>query len=81
MAKSTITGDRINGLLDGVLGEWFYRFDTRQPCYQNGLPLTLVIARYDLLNILRNAVGADSIMMSTVVERYDHVGDKVNSKP
>ena len=49
-----ITGDRINGLLDGVAGDWFYRFDTRKPCYENGLPLTLVIARYDLLEILRD---------------------------
>ena len=75
--KSTITGDRINGLLDGVLGDWFYRFDTRQPCYNNGLPLTLVIARYDLLDILRNAVGEENIMMQTVVEKYENVGDKV----
>ena len=74
--KSTITGDRINGLLDGVLGDWFYRFDTRQPCYNNGLPLTLVIARYDLLDILRNAVGEENIMMQTVVEKYENVGTR-----
>ena len=76
LAKSTITGDRINGLLDGVAGDWFYRFDTRQPCYNNGLPLTLVIARYDLLEILRDAVGEENIMMQTVVEKYENVGDK-----
>ena len=78
-AKSTITGDRINGLLDGSLGDWFYRFDTRQPCYNNGLPLTLVIARYDLLDILRNAVGEENIMMETVVSKYENVGDKVRA--
>jgi zeaxanthin epoxidase len=71
--KSTITGDRVNGLLDGVAGDWFYRFDTRQPCYNNGLPLTLVIARYDLLDILRNAVGLENIEMETVVASYEHV--------
>ena len=75
--KSTITGDRVNGLLDGVLGDWFYRFDTRQPCYNNGLPLTLVIARYDLLEILRDAVGQENIEMETVVEKYENKGDKV----
>lgn len=75
--KSTITGDRVNGLLDGVLGDWFYRFDTRKPCHENGLPLTLVIARYDLLDILRNAVGPESIVMETVVEKYEHKGDRV----
>ena len=73
--KSTITGDRVNGLLDGGAGDWFYRFDTRQPCYNNGLPLTLVIARYDLLDILRNAVGQENIAMETVVASYEHVGD------
>jgi zeaxanthin epoxidase len=79
--KSTITGDRVNGLLDGVAGDWFYRFDTRQPCYNNGLPLTLVIARYDLLDILRNAVGQENIMMETVVESYENVdgSDKVRA--
>ena len=73
--KSTITGDRINGLLDGVAGDWFYRFDTRQPCYNNGLPLTLVIARYDLLDILRNAVGQENIAMETVVASYENNTD------
>ena len=73
--KSTITGDRINGLLDGVAGDWFYRFDTRKPCYENGLPLTLVIARYDLLEILRDAVGAENIEMETVVAKYENVGE------
>ena len=28
-----VTGDRINGLLDGEAGEWFYRFDTRKVTY------------------------------------------------
>ena len=65
--------------MDGVLGDWFYRFDTRKPCHENGLPLTLVIARYDLLDILRNAVGQENIMMETVVERYEHNGDKVKA--
>ena len=77
--KSTITGDRINGLLDGVAGDWFYRFDTRKPCYENGLPLTLVIARYDLLEILRDAVGAENIEMETVVAKYENVGDRVRA--
>jgi len=41
--------------------------------------LTLVIARYDLLDILRNAVGEENIMMETVVEKYENVGDKVRA--
>ena len=77
--KSTITGDRINGLLDGVAGDWFYRFDTRKPRYENGLPLTLVIARHDLLEILRDAVGAENIEMETVVAKYENAGDRVRA--
>ena len=77
MEKGTITGDRVNGLLDGVSGEWFYRFDTRKPCYENGLPLTLVLSRFDLLDILRRGVGDENIEMGTVVKKYEHRGDKV----
>lgn len=73
--RGTITGDRVNGLLDGISGEWFYRFDTRQPCYMNGLPLTLVLSRYDLLDILREGVGDENIMMGTIVDEYEHTKD------
>ena len=68
MEKGIITGDRVNGLLDGVSGEWFYRFDTRKPCHENGLPLTLVLSRFELLDILSRGVGEENIEMGTVVE-------------
>ena len=77
MECGTVTGDRVNGLLDGVSGEWFYRFDTRQPCYKNGLPLTVVLSRHELLQILRDGVGEENIHMETVVDSYEHVGDKI----
>ena len=77
MEKGIITGDRVNGLLDGVSGEWFYRFDTRKPCHENGLPLTLVLSRFELLDILSRGVGEENIEMGTVVEKYEHRGDKV----
>ena len=48
-------------------GDWFYRFDTRQPCYNNGLPLTLVVPRYDLLDILRNAVRRCRLTLSNSI--------------
>lgn len=77
MEVGTVTGDRVNGLLDGVSGEWFYRFDTRQPCYNNGLPLTIVVSRHELLEILSEGVGKESIEMETVVTKYENKGDKV----
>lgn len=76
-AKGTITGDRVNGLLDGVSGEWFYWFDMRKLCYDNGLLLMLVLLRFELLDILLNGVGAENIEMGTVVERYEYRGEKV----
>lgn len=76
----TVTGDRVNGLLDGVSGEWFYRFDTRQPCYNNGLPLTIVVSRHELLQILSEAVGVENIEMETVVSEYENRGDTVIAK-
>mmetsp|Transcript_23817 Transcript_23817/g.66076 ORF Transcript_23817/g.66076 Transcript_23817/m.66076 type:complete len:552 (+) Transcript_23817:178-1833(+) len=72
----TVTGDRINGLLDGVSGEWFYRFDTRKPCHRHGLPLTTVVSRYDLLDFLQDAVGSDLKPGRRVVS-YENTKDKV----
>ena len=60
IARGTITGDRVNGLRDGIDRDWYYRFDTRGPCRRNGLPLTMVINRYELLDILVKATGAES---------------------
>ena len=57
--------------------EWFYRFDTRKPCHENGLPLTLVLSRFELLDILSRGVGEENIEMGTVVEKYEHRRDKV----
>lgn len=61
--NSVITGDRVNGLLDGRTGEWYCRFDTRLPAWRRGLPLTLVISRYVLIDILREALpGASNLV-------------------
>jgi hypothetical protein len=52
MAEGCITGDRINGLCDGVSGDWYVKFDTFHPAVRNGLPVTRVISRVTLQNIL-----------------------------
>mmetsp|Transcript_37645 Transcript_37645/g.45406 ORF Transcript_37645/g.45406 Transcript_37645/m.45406 type:complete len:576 (+) Transcript_37645:192-1919(+) len=69
IAASTTTGDRINGLMDGITGDWFFRFDTRQPCFRNGLPLTLVINRFTLLQILVDELQ-DYIVKDSEVVAY-----------
>jgi len=74
-----ITGDRINGLMDGITGEWFFRFDTRQPCYENGLPLTLVINRYKFLELLVESVGKETVYTGGEVVDYREDDDGVTA--
>uniref|UniRef100_A0A7S2TAZ3 FAD-binding domain-containing protein n=1 Tax=Chloropicon roscoffensis TaxID=1461544 RepID=A0A7S2TAZ3_9CHLO len=73
MDLGTITGDRINGLLDGKTGEWFIKFDTRKPALRKGLPLTLVLNRYVLLDILQQAVDPSSMVLGKRVAKYEEV--------
>nr|BAN15741.1 zeaxanthin epoxydase [Dianthus caryophyllus] len=77
MAAGCVTGDRINGLVDGVSGNWYIKFDTFTPAVEKGLPVTRVISRMTLQQILAKAVGEDIIVNdSNVVDFKDH-GDKV----
>merc|ERR1719174_3650728 len=87
MDLGTVTGDRINGLLDGKTGEWFLRFDTRKPALKKGLPLTLVLNRYVLLDILQKAVKPENIELGvrfddgTTADGFDAIvaADGINS--
>ncbi|CAL0314406.1 unnamed protein product [Lupinus luteus] len=77
MRVGCITGDRINGLVDGISGSWYVKFDTFTPAVEHGLPVTRVISRLSLQEILARAVGEDIIMNgSNVVDFVDH-GNKV----
>ncbi|CAK8539730.1 unnamed protein product [Lathyrus sativus] len=77
MRVGCITGNRINGLVDGVSGSWYIKFDTFTPAAERGLPVTRVISRMALQEILARAVGEDVIMnASNVVDFVDH-GTKV----
>jgi len=52
MAAGCITGDRVNGLCDGVSGEWYVKFDTYHVAVDSGLPVTRVVSRVTLQEIL-----------------------------
>lgn len=68
-----ITGDRINGLVDGISGTWYIKFDTFTPAAERGLPVTRVISRMTLQQILARAVGDDVILnASNVVDFVDN---------
>ncbi|XP_038999997.1 zeaxanthin epoxidase, chloroplastic-like [Hibiscus syriacus] len=77
MEAGCITGDRINGLVDGVSGTWYIKFDTFTPAAERGLPVTRVISRMTLQEILARAVGEDVIFNESNVVDFEDDGNKV----
>nr|ALE33756.1 zeaxanthin epoxidase 2 [Erythranthe lewisii] len=77
MAVGCITGNRINGLVDGLSGSWYVKFDTFTPAAERGLPVTRVISRMTLQQILARAVGSDTIMNESNVVDFEDNGQKV----
>ncbi|KAH6812320.1 zeaxanthin epoxidase [Perilla frutescens var. frutescens] len=77
MAAGCVTGDRINGLVDGISGAWFVKFDTFTPAAEQGLPVTRVISRMTLQQILACAVGSDIIKNESNVVDLEDDGQKV----
>ncbi|XP_047954363.1 zeaxanthin epoxidase, chloroplastic-like [Salvia hispanica] len=75
-----ITGDRINGLVDGISGNWYVKFDTFTPAAERGLPVTRVISRMTLQQILASAVGPEIIMNESNVMDFVDDGEKVTVK-
>ncbi|CAI5468630.1 unnamed protein product [Closterium sp. Yama58-4] len=80
MAAGCITGDRINGLCDGLTGEWYVKFDTFTPAAEGGLPVTRVISRMTLQQILVDAVGEDIIRNGLTVVDFEDQGKQVAVK-
>nr|AAO48941.1 zeaxanthin epoxidase precursor [Chlamydomonas sp. W80] len=82
MDEGCITGDRVNGLCDGVTGDWYVKFDTFHPAVSKGLPVTRVISRVTLQNILAKAVlrygGPDTIMSNSHVVGFEESNNGVS---
>ncbi|CAN0864100.1 Zeaxanthin epoxidase, chloroplastic [Linum grandiflorum] len=77
MKVGCVTGDRINGLVDGISGTWYVKFDTFTPAVERGLPVTRVISRMTLQSILASAVGQEIIHNDSNVVDFQDDGDKV----
>lgn len=77
MANGCVTGDRINGLVDGISGDWYCKFDTFTPAAEKGLPVTRVISRMTLQQVLARAVGPEIIENSSTVVSFEDDGSKV----
>jgi zeaxanthin epoxidase len=57
MEKFTFTGDKENGIKDGIRNEWYAKFDLKSPALDRNMPYTGVIDRPDLQEIFLNKVG------------------------
>ncbi len=75
MAAGCTTGDRVNGLCDGLTGDWYCKFDTFHPAVDRGLPVTRVISRVELQQITARyatAVGGEGVIEpSSTVESFE----------
>jgi zeaxanthin epoxidase len=61
------------------LGIRYVKFDTFTPAAERGLPVTRVISRMTLQQILARAVGEDIIINGSNVVEFEDNGDKVIS--
>ena len=77
-AYATWTGNRTNGIKDGIRDEWYAKFDLASPARDRGMPYTGVIERPDLQEILlgnldehvvQNGVGVHSYTTGAVGSR------------
>jgi len=71
--KFTFTGDKMNGIKDGIRDDWYAKFDLASPAEVRGMPYTGVIERPDLQQIyldnlpegvMRNGDGVSSYVVN-----------------
>jgi len=66
LESATVIGDRVNGLKDGISGEWFATFDLLKPAQMKDMDPSVVIDRPVLQDIL----------LSRIIDRV-HTGSEV----
>ncbi|XP_075636939.1 zeaxanthin epoxidase, chloroplastic-like [Castanea sativa] len=72
-----ITGNKISGFADGISGEWFTKFDLLTPAVMRRIPITQVICRTALQEILVNAVGSEVVRNKSKVVDFIEDPNKV----
>lgn len=73
--KFTTTGDKTNGIKDGIRDEWYAKFDLGTPAKTRGLPYTGVIERPDLQEIYLAALPDGVLLNGHGVEGYETNND------
>jgi zeaxanthin epoxidase len=67
LAEGVMTGDRVNGLCDGLTGDWYVKFDMFHLAADAGLPVTRVISRFTLQRLLADAcvrLGGEGVLVN-----------------
>lgn len=68
-AYATWTGNRTNGIKDGVRDEWYAKFDLKTPAKVRNMPYTCVVDRPDLQDVLMKRVSSN-VRNGAGVESY-----------
>lgn len=71
MDKFTFTGDKMNGIKDGIRDEWYAKFDLAGPAESRNMPYTGVIERPDLQQIWLDALPEGVVQNGDGVESYE----------
>eukprot|EP00523_Entomoneis_sp_CCMP467_P008974 CAMPEP_0168724128 /NCGR_PEP_ID=MMETSP0724-20121128/3475_1 /TAXON_ID=265536 /ORGANISM="Amphiprora sp., Strain CCMP467" /LENGTH=561 /DNA_ID=CAMNT_0008770865 /DNA_START=222 /DNA_END=1907 /DNA_ORIENTATION=+ len=69
--KFTVTGDKMNGIKDGIRSEWYAKFDLKSPAKDRNMPYTGVIDRPDLQEIYLKALPKGTVQNGDGVVRYE----------
>lgn len=70
MSKFTFTGDKENGIKDGIRDEWYAKFDLASPAESRNMPYTGVIERPDLQQIYLDALPKGVVRNGDGVKSY-----------
>ncbi|KAG7366110.1 zeaxanthin epoxidase [Nitzschia inconspicua] len=70
LEKFTFTGDKMNGIKDGIRQEWYAKFDLASPAEDRKMPYTGVIERPDLQEIYLNNLPKGVIQNGDGVVSY-----------
>jgi len=70
MEKFTFTGDKENGIKDGIRTEWYAKFDLKSPADARNMPYTGVIERPDLQEIYLNNLPKGVVQNGDGVKSY-----------
>lgn len=71
--KFTTTGDKMNGIKDGIRTEWYAKFDLKSPAAERNMPYTGVIDRPDLQEIYLSSLPEGTVQNGAGVVSYEQL--------